>query len=147
MTLPISGLPHSRSSALALARPMYTFVARYSGHTWYFHYCGAGKSLSRVANHVRGVVANGVLPSHSAGSPSSTPLRYWCVLGQPSSFGSNTKIFVFGRLKLVVQMQVFIYLLLIWDIPSRDWDTPFRDWDTRFEKYEYGAQNRADLPG
>lgn len=42
-----------------------------------------------------------------------TALLYWCVLGQLSSFGSNTKILVFGRLKLVVQMQVFTYLLLI----------------------------------
>lgn len=62
------------------------------------------------------------------------------MLGQLNSFGSNTKILVSGRLKLVVQMQVFIYLLFIGII------TPFRDWDTPFEKYEYGAQNRADLP-
>jgi len=68
------------------------------------------------------------------------------VLGQLSSFSSNTKILVFEQLKLVVQMQVFAYLLLIENIPSRDWDTPFRGWDIPFEKYEYGAQNRADRP-
>ena len=55
---------------LAPVRSRYTFVARYNGHVWYFRYCGAGKSLPRVANHVRGCwvlggVAKGVLPSHS----------------------------------------------------------------------------------
>jgi hypothetical protein len=43
-------------------RSMYTFVARYSSHTSYFYYCGAGKLLLRITNHVRGCWAKGVLP-------------------------------------------------------------------------------------
>jgi hypothetical protein len=39
-----------------------TFVALYNGYMWYFCYCGAGKLLPRVANHVRGCWAGGVLP-------------------------------------------------------------------------------------
>jgi hypothetical protein len=38
------------------------FVARYNGFVWYFRYCGAGKLLPRVANHLRGCWARGVLP-------------------------------------------------------------------------------------
>jgi len=48
---------------------MYTFVACYGGHAWYFHYCGVGKSLPRIANHVKGVplgvLPMGVLPIYS----------------------------------------------------------------------------------
>jgi hypothetical protein len=39
-----------------------TFVARYNGYVWYFRYCGVGKLLPRVANHLRGCWAWGVLP-------------------------------------------------------------------------------------
>jgi hypothetical protein len=70
MTLPISGLPYLRSSALAPARSMYIFVARYSGHTWYFHYLWRRQIVTPRSQSCEGVlrlggVANGVLPSHS----------------------------------------------------------------------------------
>src|SRR2546421_12892572 len=50
-----------------------TFVARYNNYIWYFCYYGAGKLLPRVANHVRGCWAWGVLPRECPrGIPSSS---------------------------------------------------------------------------
>jgi hypothetical protein len=40
----------------------------------------------------------------------------------------------------------FIYLLLIGTSRPRIGIPRSEIWDTPFEKYEYGAQNRADLP-
>jgi hypothetical protein len=36
---------------------MYTFVARHSGHAWYFYDCGA---LPCIANHMKGALPLGV---------------------------------------------------------------------------------------
>jgi hypothetical protein len=35
------------------------FVALYNSYVWYFCYCGAGKLLPRVANHVTGCCQGG----------------------------------------------------------------------------------------
>jgi hypothetical protein len=79
-----------------------TFVARYNSYVWYFYYYGAGKLLPRVANHVRGCWAWGVLPSGCSRVITGATLRprakilYPQLYATPEQAAANPAVFAYN---------------------------------------------------